>query len=295
MEIDKIQQTPLLELELLKTLVAIADTGNFSQAAISISRTPSAVSMQIKRLEEMTGKTLFTRDSRSVLLTADGEVLLEHGRRMLALNQDMISRFMDSDIQGTVKLGATDDAAQRLLPIMLKRLATAHSGINVKVVVDNSATLQEKFRNKELDLCLRSSTIDFARESGAEVVLREPLVWAGVENGVAWEQDPLPISIWNEGCSWRSVALESLKKSKRKYRIAFSVSHLSDQREAMLADLAIALIPLASCDNDIVRLDKEHRIPGLDDYVLALDIAAKPTLAVSATANHLRTNLHVKH
>ena len=288
---SKAQQTPLLELELLKTLVAIADTGNFSSAADSIFRTPSAVSMQIKRLEEMVGKPLFTRDSRTVAPTAEGEVLLEHGRRMLALNQDMVVRFMDPDIQGTVKLGAPDDVAERLLPNMLQRFSTTHCCVNVDVFVDSSNNLRKKIKNKELDLCLLASSIENAKKKGSEVVFREPLVWAGAKNGIAWEKDPLPISVWEESCPWRAVALDSLKKSKRNYRIAFKSAAISGQRAAMLADLAVAPVPLSACTNGIMRLTKDHGLPSLRDYVLVLDVSSRPSAAVKAAAEHLRTSL----
>jgi len=285
------EQTPLIELELLKTLVAIADTGNFSSAADSIFRTPSAVSMQIKRLEEMVGRPLFTRDSRSVAPTAEGEVLLEHGRRMLALNQNMVVRFLDPDIQGTVRLGSPNDVAERSLPGMLQRFAATHCCVNVDVFVDDSSNLRKKLKNKELDLCLYASSAEAIKKSGAEVVLREPLVWAGAKHGIAWEKDPLPISVWEEGCSWRSMALDSLKKSKRDYRIAFMSAHISGQRAALLADLAVAPIPLSSCTNGIVRLTREHGLPKMRDYLMVLEVATKPSPAVLAAADHLRASL----
>jgi len=93
-------QTPLLDLELLRTLVAIVETGNFSAAAAEVHRTPSAVSMQVKRLEELVDRSLFDRDSRSVRLTEDGEVLLAHARRLLTLNREIVARFQTAGISG---------------------------------------------------------------------------------------------------------------------------------------------------------------------------------------------------
>ena len=112
---------PLLDLELLQTLVAIAETGNFSAAAEVVFRTPSAVSMQVKRLEELLGRSIFKRDSRSVALTADGEQLLVHARRVLAMNREIVAKFITPDVAGVVRMGAPDDAAERLLPEMLRR------------------------------------------------------------------------------------------------------------------------------------------------------------------------------
>ena len=111
--VTSMNQIPLLELDLLKTIVAIAETGNFSAAAEVVHRTPSAVSMQVKRIEELLSRPIFNRDSRSVQLTNEGELLLEHGRRMLALNKDIVTRFMSPDVAGVVRLGATDDVAER--------------------------------------------------------------------------------------------------------------------------------------------------------------------------------------
>lgn len=285
------EQTPLLELDLLKTLVAIADTGNFSAAAETVFRTPSAVSMQVKRLEELVGKPLFTRDSRSVTPTPDGDILLEHGRRLLALNREMVAQFITPEISGVVRLGAPDDVAERWLPSMLKRFAATHCCVTVDVVVDSSTNLTAKVKQGKLDMCLYATSPEAAKVEGAEILLKEPLVWAGARNGVAWEQNPVPISVWEEGCSWRDNAIESLKKHKRDYRIAFMSAHISGQRAAMLADLAIAPIPLSSCGEGIVQLGKQHGLPKLRHYALALNIMANPTEAVEAAADHLRASL----
>ena len=95
---------PLLDLDLLKTLVAIAETGSFSTAATVVHRTPSAISMQVKKMEEILGRPVFTRDSRSVSLTSDGAFSLEHARRMLALNRDAVARFVQPDVEGVERL-----------------------------------------------------------------------------------------------------------------------------------------------------------------------------------------------
>src|SRR5690606_36877221 len=100
---------PLLELDVLRTFVAIAETGSFTTAAGAVFRTPSAVSLQIKKLEETLGRSLFSRDARSVSLTADGEVLIGYARRLLAINHEAVSKFVVPDIRGVVRLGSPDD------------------------------------------------------------------------------------------------------------------------------------------------------------------------------------------
>ena len=108
---------PLLELDVLRTFVAIAETGSFTTAANAVYRTPSAVSMQIKKLEDILGRSVFSRDARSVSLTTDGEMLLGYARRMLAINREAVSKFIVPDIVGVVRLGSPDDYGERVLPL----------------------------------------------------------------------------------------------------------------------------------------------------------------------------------
>jgi len=130
------QPLPLLDNDILRTFVAIAETGNFSTAAEVVFRTPSAVSMQIKKLEEQLKTTLFLRDARSVTLTAHGETLLTYARRMIALSNEAVSRFVMPELTGVVRLGAPEDIGERgLLPGILKRFAEAFPAIMVDVTI----------------------------------------------------------------------------------------------------------------------------------------------------------------
>ena len=113
MTIHTTSRVPLLDLDLLNTLVAIADSGNFSAAAVAVGRTPSAISMQVKRMEEIVGCPLFVRDNRSVRLTRPGIMLVEHGRRLLALNSEMLGRFVKPDITGVPPSGPMRSAVRR--------------------------------------------------------------------------------------------------------------------------------------------------------------------------------------
>ncbi|CAN0581109.1 unnamed protein product, partial [Ectocarpus sp. 12 AP-2014] len=145
---------PLLDLDLLRTLVAIAETGSFSAAAAVVLRTPSAVSMQVKKMEELLGRPVFIRDSRSVSLTADGLFLLEHARRMLAMNRDAVARFVQPEIEGVVRLGAPDDVAERFLVDMLRRFADSHPNVSVNVIVDETVRMVSKLKDGALDMAI---------------------------------------------------------------------------------------------------------------------------------------------
>lgn len=131
---------PMLDIDVLRTFVAIADTGSFSSAANAVFRTPSAVSMQIKKLEEQLGVAVFDRDARSVTLTSDGEILLGYARRLLALNREAVSKFVAPTVTGVVRLGSPDDIGECVLPLVLKRFSESHPGVTVDVVIDQTAT-----------------------------------------------------------------------------------------------------------------------------------------------------------
>ena len=292
MSAPHISRIPLLELDLLKTLVAISDTGNFSAAAQVVYRTPSAVSMQVKRIEELLGRSVFLRDSRTVTLTRDGEILLGHARKVLAMNRDVVAQFITPEVAGSVRLGAPDDAAERFLPTVLKRFYESHPGVVVNVVVDGSTSLIEQVREHELDItlltCDAQSNFRGSPVEGAEILYQEDLVWAGVRGGVAAESDPLPVSVWDEGCVWREAGLSGLENQGRAYREAFQSSHISGQKAAILADLAVAPLPLSSIGGNVVVVDKKHGLPKLPQYGLGMIVRTEANSAILASADHIR-------
>ena len=283
------QPLPLLDLDVLRTFVAIAETGNFSTAADVVLRTPSAVSMQIKKLEEQLGAVLFLRDARSVKLTEGGETLLGYARRMIALSNEAVSRFVMPDMRGIVRLGAPEDIGERFLPMVLKRFAETHPGIMVDVTIDMSKSLVARIDEQRLDLALFNTSPAFSRPLG-EVVMREKLVWAGAKCGTAHRREPLPISIWEEGCSWRADALTQLEARRIPYRVAYLSGHTMAQRAAILSDLAVAPLPRTYLTEDMRALGEQDGLPELGGFDIRLVISSGaqsgPVLAVAESIRH---------
>jgi DNA-binding transcriptional LysR family regulator len=280
---------PLLELDVLRTFVAIAETGSFTIAASSVFRTPSAVSMQIKKLEEILGRMLFNRDARSVSLTQDGEMLLGYARRLLAINREAVSKFVMPDIQGVVRLGSPDDYGERVLPQVLKRFAQSHPAIAVDVTIDMSGNLRRRLAERQLDIALFTSCRSLPPD--AEILLTEPVVWAGAKGGCAHQCEPLPVSLWEEGCVWRADALDALGRAGRDYRVAYMSAHTAGQRAAILADLAIAPLPKSFIGADIVALSEKDGLPPLSDYNLCMLVASDASAPVRACADHIRATM----
>ncbi|MGF9691600.1 LysR family transcriptional regulator [Rhizobium sp. 0TCS1.26] len=278
---------PLLDNDVLKTFVAIADTGNFSTAAEAVLRTPSAVSMQIKKLEEQLRVTLFLRDARSVSLTPHGEMLLSYARRMIALSNEAVSRFIMPELSGVVRLGAADDIAERLLPGILKNFGSKFPGIMVDVTVDMSLKLRRRMEEQRLDLAL----VNFSNHSTTlpgEIVYQDKLVWAGARCGTAHLRDPLPISIWEEGCIWRQAAVNALERMKRPYRISYLSANTMAQRAAVLSDLAIAPFPRSYITEDMAVLGVKEGLPDLMTFDVRLLCAPSLSVPAKAVADSIR-------
>lgn len=278
---------PLLDLDVLRTFVAIAETGSFTTAANAVYRTPSAVSMQIKKLEDILGRSVFLRDARSVALTADGEMLLGYARRMLAINREAVSKFIIPDIVGVVRLGSPDDFGERVLPHVLKRFAHTHPSIAVDVIIDQSTNLRRRMDDRALDITLLTNSCK-AVAAGAEVLLTEPIVWAGAKGGSAHMREPLPVSIWEEGCAWRAGALDALGREGRNYRVAYMSAHTTGQRSAILADLAVAPLPKSFLGEEMVELGPKDGMPEIGNYSLAMIVAPEAAAPVKAAADHIR-------
>ncbi|MBX9462002.1 MAG: LysR family transcriptional regulator [Aquamicrobium sp.] len=277
---------PLLDLDVLRTFVAIAETGSFTLAAGAVFRTPSAVSMQIKKLEDILGASVFLRDARSVTLTQEGEMLMGYARRMLALNREAVSKFIVPDIAGVVRMGSPDDYGERILPIVLKRFAKTHPAIAVDVIIDMSGNLRRRMAERQLDITLLTARNNVP--SDAEVLLTEPIVWGGARGGCAHLRDPLPVSLWEEGCVWRADALDALGRAGRNYRVAYMSAHTAGQRAAILSDLAIAPLPKSFIGEDIVALGPDEGLPLLSNYNLAMIVAPDASAPVQAAADHIR-------
>ncbi|MFY0989591.1 LysR substrate-binding domain-containing protein [Halomonas sp. C05BenzN] len=259
---------PLLDTDVLRTFVAIAESGSFTRAARQVFRTPSALSMQIKRLEETLGQTLFVREARQVRLTPEGEVLLGYGRRLLKLNEEAVTQFLAPSLEGRVSIGTTDDVGTRILPGVLARFARSHPAVQVEVVVGGSTGILARLDAGELDLVLVTSGNPGQPVRG-EIVHSEPLVWAGREGGIAAQRSPLPVALAHHGCAWRGMALDALDRAGVSYRIAYTCEHSAGQEAAMLADLAVSPFPLTLVRPPLRRIDRAL-LPPLGDYQLEL-------------------------
>ncbi|MBA1272176.1 LysR family transcriptional regulator [Stutzerimonas azotifigens] len=275
---------PLLESDQLRTFIAIAETGSFTRAAGQIFRTTSAVSMQIKRLEQTLGHSLFVREARQVRLTPEGETLLGYARRLLKLNEEAVAHFVRAPIKGLVRFGTPSDVGSQILPGILALFARSHPGIQVEVSAGRSIELLERLDDGELDLTLISIGNAGQDEARGELIHSEPLVWAGRDGGLAVERSPLPLALSSQDCRWRRTALDALDRMGKPYRIAYSSEYCAGQAAAMLADLAIAPFPLSLVQPPLRQLGAQHGLPELGQCHIKLVRSSNRGSAVEALA-----------
>jgi DNA-binding transcriptional LysR family regulator len=280
------QQHALLEIDLLKTFLTISETGSFTVAAGRVFRTPSAVSMQIKRLEEQLGRALFIRHPRHVTLTADGEAFLVHAREMLRINDEALARFRLPQVEGRVRFGAPDDLGARYLPTVLSRFASTHPLVEVAVVLSTSATLMQQLAAGEIDLILTVSA-EQALAPG-ELIFSERLVWVGARDGVAFSRTPVPLALSAHGCPWRATALAALNAANRGYRIAYTSETGAGQLAAVMADLAIAPLPIGIVGENQRVLTEKDGFGQIGRYHLRLLKGADTGSAGQVFADHIR-------
>src|SRR5262245_3095949 len=231
--------TPL-DLDQLQTFVAIADTGSFTRAAEEVHRTQSAVSMQMRRLEERIGKALFEKEGRSNKLSEEGERLLSYARRLIHLNRETLAAFDDRRLEGTIRIGTPDDYADRFLPEIMARFARSNPRVELTVICEPTPGLVEHIKRGNLDLAIVTHS---SAHGQSEVVRREPLLWVSSANHATHEQETLPMAFGRPTCIWRRAACDLLDRMNRDYRILFSSFSATVITAAVLSGLAISVLP----------------------------------------------------
>ena len=191
-------------------------------------------------------------------------------------------------MNGVVRVGAPEDIGERILPEVLKRFSESYPNVTVDVTIGTSSVMRKRVDEHRMDIAIFNSMAG-ENTGGGEILVSERLVWAGTKCGTAHTREPLPISMWEDGCVWRADAVEQLTQSGRKFRVAFLSAHTTGQRAAIQADLAIAPLPRYLVQGDLVALGEAEGLPELGHYNIGLQVvdnASPPVLAVAGTRTH---------
>jgi DNA-binding transcriptional LysR family regulator len=232
--------TALIDVDQLRTFITIAETGSFTRAADVVHKTQSAVSMQMKRLEERLGRPIFSRDGRASKLTEDGERLLDYARRIVKLNVEALNAFSDAELAGRVRLGVPDDYADRYLPEIMARFSRAYPAVEVTVTCEPTTELVVRIADNDLDLAIITNA-DSSRP--AETFRQEQLLWVVSNRHAIHRDEPLALALGRPTCSWRRAALECLEKTGRPYRVLYTSANAGAVAAAVLSGLAVSVSP----------------------------------------------------
>jgi DNA-binding transcriptional LysR family regulator len=259
-----------LDLALLRSFVAVIDTGSLQLAAARVGRSQSALSMQIKRLELDVGRPLFQREGRSLRANPAGEELLLHARRLLRLSDEAMASLRQPEAAGMVRLGMPEDYAAYLLAPTLARFSGEFPLAQVELIFGSSPTLLQRLATGRLDLALvtRDPRQPFA------VLRRERFIWAGTRAHEAWARDPLPVALFEAGDIARRFAVEALQAVDRPYRVVSSTQSLLGLIAVAQAGLAVAGLVESCLPPGLDPLGEAEGLPPLPGFDLSLVQAA---------------------
>lgn len=273
-----------LDIDVLRSVIAIAEGGSIAAAASRVGRTPAAVSMQIKKLEETLGRALFERSHAGMAPTAEGERLLDYARRMIELNRAAMQAFSAPELSGTVRVGLTDSMRGARLAQVLAAFARSHPKVTVDVSMDLSARLAPALDGGRFDLVTITPGCAVPLRDDDLVLDEQPLVWIAREGGRAVRCRPLPLAVANEGCAWRKLATEAIRDARMDVRIAYVSDHDAGQLAAVQADLAVAPLPRCYLGPGLVELVARDGFPPLGRCRIALRVAEAASGAARALA-----------
>jgi len=269
----------VLDLQLLRSFIAVAECGGFRSASERLHATQSTVSQQIKRLEDELGRSLFRRTTRSVALTHDGEALLGPARRLLQHEEDVRHHLIGPRLSGTVRLGAVEEVASSVLPPALGRFSRLYPDVRLEVVVDVSAVLIGQVDRNELDLALAKRPWGTSR---GHVVWREQMVWAASETfELPPPTGPLPLALYRGSTVSRVAALEALRRSERPWKIVYTSPSLTGVRAAALAGLAVTPLPRSALCPGLRALPEVRGVPPLPELEFVVLTQSHPDAATA--------------
>ena len=275
-----------LDIDLLRSFVAIAETGVLRQAALRVGRTQSALSMQMQRLEGIVEQPLLHRTGRGVTLTATGERLLVRAGELLRKHDEALAELRGEQLSGVLRFSCPDDYAVVFLPYLLQSFASLHPRVQLEVMCAPTPRLHELLARHAVDLALVSVPGDAASD---DVIRREPLVWVAHRDGAAASLDPLPLALGAPDALDPRLPRQALEAAGRAYRLAYASSSLSGLVGMARSGQAVIVLTRTAVPDDLQILTPDQGFPELPSVgvTLAFDREA-PTALTAAFAAHVR-------
>ncbi|SPJ23836.1 HTH-type transcriptional regulator CynR [Palleronia abyssalis] len=272
-----------LDMTALRSFVTVAEVGGVTRAAGHLHLTQSAVSMQLKRLEESLGLQLLDRSARTVSLTPTGEQLLSYARRMLILNDEAVARLTDDIYEGEITLGVPHDILYPAIPPVLAAFAQRYPRLRIQLLSLPTRTLKEMFARGECDAIL---TTEETMDDGAETLQTLPLIWAGAPNGTAYRERPLRFAFCRN-CIFSPIARARLDAAGIDWVSVVDSASDRATEVAVMADLAVYVILDQTLPHGIHPVPSGAGLPALPDQKINLYRSKSLQAEVAATLTTL--------
>jgi DNA-binding transcriptional LysR family regulator len=271
----------LIDPELLRTFVAFVDSGSLARAAETVSRSPSAVTAQMQRLEEIVGEPLLAAMGRGRALTPAGQEFTIYARRILEAHREAWLSLKGARADGRVVLGATQDFSGTVLPGLLRLFARTHSRVRLELRIGRSHELEKALDAGSADVVIGMRLQARQNEIG---LIREPMLWLGAAGGLAVSQPELPLALLDPPCGFRSAAIAALDAADIRYRIAVTSASLSGLRAAVSAGIAVTLRTARCIGPGIADVSSAMGLPAVPDacFSVLLRSDAPPVAAALA-------------
>ncbi|UYN94245.1 MAG: LysR family transcriptional regulator [Enhydrobacter sp.] len=281
-----------LDIALLRAFLTVVDTGGVTAAASVLGLSQAAASQQVKRLEEVLGCRLFSREGRRLALAPAGERLLAQARRLVAQNDELLAGMRTPPFEGEVRFGVPYDIVGSVVPPILRRFAKAQPRVRVVLVCEDTKIVRAQLRSGGVDLALTTET---GCGRHGETLRTDRLVWVGGAGGDAHLKDPLPVSLGAPTCVFRPVAVEALGRVRRDWRAVCEVSRLEPVHAVLEAGLAVApllrsSVPTGESGARFEILGREARLPALPEFRINLYLPPSAGAAVQELAHHVRAS-----
>lgn len=261
-----------LQIDYLRTFMALAETKGFTKTGIQVNRSQSAVSMQIKRLEDEVGKKLFERIGKTVKLTAEGNILIKYAMRIVKEHDDAIRALSTPDLEGFIRFGSPEHYTIGVLPKLLARFASAYPDVVVEMRCENSDKIKEDIDKGALDVGICTQISD-----GGQVISHDPVVWIADPGFIMQKHKTVSIAVFEDDCIFRTWAIEALEKSGISYRIVYVSRSISGLIEAVRAGFAVAPIIRSNVPSDLKIVGLENGLPVLPVSNIVLHKTKKVT------------------
>lgn len=293
---------PDVDIGLLRTFMMLAETQNFTRTAERVHRSQSAVSMQIAKLEEQLGSSLFERDKRNVRLTLDGEKLRSYASQMVSLSDNLINGFAEPEVEGNVHFGSPEDFATNYLPDILSEFVKAHPRVTIDVNCDLTLPLIKDFEKNKYDLIVIKQEPGKIH-AGAMPLWREQLVWVGSDPG---ERDytfkrivkkyckdgaVLPLVLSPAPCVYRQEALNALDKAGVPWKVVYTSPSYAGATAAVRAGLGFAVFPRNMVSAELTFLEQARGWPRLKDAEICLLAKSKLTPVIQSLATFIQDRI----